>query len=336
MTVRARPCSPPAAAGARSTPLPLVAFRLLLYGGLLAAAVWGSPLLRVAAICAIPLALLVDWEGGVRHVLRWGGVALAMWLAPHYGSRLGDVVSTHWGLSSTIGNLAGIAISATVIIALAAILARLASRHVRRGRFTGACDHMLGGILGSAEAGLAVVTVCWLLAAFSGPIATLRARTQQQQQLATSQPSQQRIINTLSNLGTAVRGDPTGQWLLQRNPLEKSAPVQTAGLMLELTADPGALLSAADQGRLDAIAALPEVRKYIEAIERDPQLREALQNQDIVAVLSHPLIKSMLADAELRRALLENLEQIREALGLENEALGLDNETLGSSVGMNQ
>jgi uncharacterized membrane protein required for colicin V production len=312
-----------------------VAFRLLLYGGLLAAAVWGSPLLRVAAICAIPLALLVDWEGGVRHVLRWGAVALAMWLAPQYGSRLGDVVSTHWGLSSTIGNLVGIAIIATVIIAMGAILARLASRHVRRGRFTGACDHMLGGILGSAEASVAVVTVCWLLAAFSGPIATLRARTQQQQ-LATSQPSQQRILNTLSNLAAAVRGDPTGQWLLQRNPLEKSAPVQTAGLMLELTADPGALLSAADQGRLDAIAALPEVRKYIEAIERDPQLREALQNQDIVAVLSHPLVKSMLADAELRRALLENLEQLRKALGLEHEALGLDDEALGSSVGIDQ
>lgn len=335
MTVRARPCSPPAAASARSAPGLLVTFRLLLYGGLLATAVWGSPLVRVAALCAFPLALFVDWEGGVRHLLRLGGIALAAWLAPQYGSRLGDLISTHWGLSSTVSNLAGIAIIAILIVAAGAILARFASRHVRRTRFTGACDHMLGGILGSAEASVAVVTVCWLLAAFSGPIATLRARTQQQQ-LATSQPSQQRILNTLSNLAAAVRGDPTGQWLLQRNPLEKSAPVQTAGLMLELTADPGALLSAADQGRLDAIAALPEVRKYIEAIERDPQLREALQNQDIVAVLSHPLVKSMLADAELRRALLENLEQLRKALGLEHEALGLDDEALGSSVGIDQ
>jgi len=335
MTVSARPCSPPAAASARSAPGLLVTFRLLLYGGLLATAVWGSPLVRVAALCAFPLALFVDWEGGVRHLLRLGGIALAAWLAPQYGSRLGDLISTHWGLSSTVSNLAGIAIIAILIVAAGAILARFASRHVRRTRFTGACDHMLGGILGSAEAGVAVVTVCWLLAAFSGPIATLRTRTQQQQ-LATSQPSQQRILNTLSNLAAAVRGDPTGQWLLQRNPLEKSAPVQTAGLMLELTADPGALLSAADQGRLDAIAALPEVRKYIEAIERDPQLREALQNQDIVAVLSHPLVKSMLADAELRRALLENLEQLRKALGLEHEALGLDDEALGSSVGIDQ
>jgi len=335
MTVSARPCSPPAAASARSAPGLLVTFRLLLYGGLLATAVWGSPLVRVAALCAFPLALFVDWEGGVRHLLRLGGIALAAWLAPQYGSRLGDLISTHWGLSSTVSNLAGIAIIAILIVAAGAILARFASRHVRRTRFTGACDHMLGGILGSAEASVAVVTVCWLLAAFSGPIATLRARTQQQQ-LATSQPSQQRILNTLSNLAAAVRGDPTGQWLLQRNPLEKSAPVQTAGLMLELTADPGALLSAADQGRLDAIAALPEVRKYIEAIERDPQLREALQNQDIVAVLSHPLVKSMLADAELRRALLENLEQLRKALGREHEALGLDDEALGSSVGIDQ
>jgi hypothetical protein len=44
----------------------------------------------------------------------------------------------------------------------------------------------------------------------------------------------------------------------------------------------------------------------------------------------------MLADAELRRALLENLEQLRKALGLEHEALGLDDEALGSSVGIDQ
>jgi uncharacterized membrane protein required for colicin V production len=370
--IPARPYSHPPATAPRTTPRLLVAFRFLLYGGLLLAAVCGGPVVRVGAICAIPLALLIDWEGGVRHILRMGGLALAIWLAPQYGGRLGDLVSVHWGVSPTVSNIVGIGLIAVLIIATGGILARLASRQIRRRRLSEAFDHMLGGLLGTAEAGLAVVCGCWMLASLAGPIASVQAhisqgadnavafapggvsragdgtlvptpptrvqpgsprtvvrkeqqsaatpqeQSAQQQTIANGQQIQQRILKTLSDLGAAVQDDQAGQWLLQNNPLENLTPVRTAGVLLEVAADPGVLLSAVDKGELDEIAALPAVRKYTDALQRDPALREALRRQDFAAVLSHPLIKSMLTDSELRRALLDNVDQLQHALAIDD------------------
>jgi hypothetical protein len=375
--IHARPCSRVPAAAAQRAPWFLAAFRLVLYAGLVLAALFGGPVVRVAAICAIPLALLIDWEGGARHILRMGGVALAIWLAPRFGGRLGDLVSIHWGVSRMVANIAAIALVGVLIIATGGILARLAARRIRRHRVSGALDHVLGGVIGTAEAGLAVACVCWILAALAGPLASLQAhiapapvgavtpvgvtraggntvtsmpptgvqpalpRTRavvrpqtaadsqrlahaqnpaagaQQQIVAGAQQIQQRILKSLAQVNAAVRDDPVGRWLLRRNPLEHLTPVRTAGLVLDVAADPGALLSALDDGKLDAIAALPEVRKYTEAIENDRELRDALERQDFAAVLSHPLIKAMLADSQLRRALLDNVDELRRALAID-------------------
>ena len=309
----------------RRTPRYVHAFRALLYFSLFMAVAWGGPVIRAAALCALPLALWSDREGGLRHLLRIGALTLAVWLAPSAAPALGDLISSLFNVPGTIAIVGGFALLALGVITLAGFVGRRIARRLRKHPHFKGADHILGGLVGSAEGVLVVVVGCWLLVTFEGPIESLHRRLP-----ADQGGTQSWVVDTLYEMHATVRNDDTGQWLTRTNPLEEIPVVQTAQMVAEFTTDPGQVLAAIDEGRLNAVAELPEVKRYVQAFEEDTALKQALQRGDVTAIINNPHVRSMLNDRDLHRALLAHRDEIRRAVGkpdykrLEREARRLD------------
>lgn len=284
-------------------------FRIVLHGCLVNAALWGGPVVRAAALCAIPLALLYDLGGGLRHLVHVAGLTLAVWLGANVGDALGAAVTSGLSVPPAVGYAAGLALPGVATLLLAGVAGRRLARTIRRRPHWRGVDHLLGAALGVAEGALLVVVLCWLLAAFRTPLENLRARLPQQ-----TGGLHNWLLDAFSDLDAVVQRDPAGRWLTRRNPLESLPAVQAGQVAMEIASAPEALLAALDAGRLDELAQLPEMRKYVQAVEDDQTLTDAIQRQDVAALLRHPTVKAMLKDRDLHRALLAHRDALRTAL----------------------
>jgi len=300
---RSRPTDYPLATGY------LAAFRILLYSSLALAAVFGGPVVRTVGICALPLALIGDLDGGVRHAFRLGGLTLAIWLAPRLGAPLGDLISGYAGVGTMVGNVAGMLVMGLAAVVVIGAVGAALSRRVKSRPHAKALNHMVGGLIGTAGGAAGVVVACWLLAALSGPIEALRQRIP-----AGASTPQAQLLGALATINTTIRSDPSGRWLVQNNPLEEAEAVQTMQLAVEIAAEPRRLLAAIDNGDLKEIAELPAVRKYVVAFENDPTMKEALRQADIGAILRSPHVQAMIADRALHDALRAHRDVLRRAL----------------------
>ncbi len=303
---RARPLI---SASAPRTPRYTHAFRLLLVFGLTMLVLWGTPVVRCAAGAALLLGALADWEGATRHLLRLSALLVAACCAPWCALAAHRLLPAVGGAPWLTALLAAV-LSAGAIILLGCWCGRRLARRLRRHAHLGAWDHMLGALIGTAAAGALVLCASWLLTSFEGPVRTLQARLPAQ----VDGPHRWALTH-LAELSAAVRRDPTADWFVQRNPLQRMPAVQAAEMAAELAADPQRFLAAIEGGELNALAELPEVARYLHSFEQDPELREALRRHDVAAVANHPLVRQMLRDRDLYRALLANRAQIRAALG---------------------
>jgi hypothetical protein len=183
------------------------------------------------------------------------------------------------------------------------LIARRVSFRLRKRRHPGACDHMLGGLLGAGEGVLLVAVVCWLLASFQAPIESIRAR------LTSDAPElNRRVVDGLAGINAAVKADPVGRWLNQANPLADLPVVQATELLVDFTTNPDLVLG---EEQLQRLAELPEVRRYLQAFESDPEIRGALERGDAAAFLSNPQVRAMFRDRELQRAVLAHRDALR-------------------------
>lgn len=300
---------PPAAKNPRQTSGFVVAAQIVLYGLLALAFGLGSPVIRVGAGCALLLALLGNWHGGVQHLLCSLGLLLAIWLAPCLGAPLGEATAAEGNLPPAVAQALAMLFVAITVAGVFSMLGRRLTRSLRRRPRLNAANRVSGALLGSAEGALVAVCGCWLLATFEAPLETLRLKL-----AAGPNPTHNWIARQLAGCQTALRNDPAGRWLAQHNPLAQVPAVQTAQLVADLVADPGRLLAAIEAGRLDRLAGLPEVRRHVEAFRSDPLMQEALRQGDLSAILTSPQLRAMAADRELHRTLLAQRDEIRRAL----------------------
>ena len=91
--------------------------------------------------------------------------------------------------------------------------------------------------------------------------------------------------------------------------------VQSAQVVAELAADPSGVMAAVEEGELDGLAELPEVKRYVEAFQDDPAMKEALRQGDVGAVMKSRHVRSMLTDRALHGALLAHRDELRRAVG---------------------
>ncbi len=328
--LRSSACAPGLATVAPppGTPRYVNVFRALLYWALVMAALWAGPVVTIAALAALVLALVADWDGGVRHSFRLGGLALAVWLAPTLGSGLGDLIARTVAVPPIIAAGAGPVVLALGIMALAGLLARRLTRRLKKWRHLCGLNHMFGATLGVSEGVLLVAAGCWLLVTIARPLEVLRTQFPPEDRSLSA-----RVIRALADAQAAVYADPAGNWIAERNPLTQLSTVQGLELAADLLVDPARLWAALEDGQLDEFLALPEVRPYVVALEGEPALRAAVEHNDARAVLNHPLGRKALNDRALQRVALEHRAEIRAAVGpvdynkAAKEARGLDSGT---------
>jgi uncharacterized membrane protein required for colicin V production len=299
-----QPAEPPRKVRA---PAYLHAFRAALYLGLVLLAALGGSIGRAVTLLGLPLAILGDWEGGTRHSLRAVALLLVIWLVSLFGSSGATLLSG----KLPVGLIVGIVVLCIASFIAVGFLSRRLARSIRRRPHLGAVDRMAGGLMGACEGGLIVALVCWTLGAFDPPMRALRQRLEAGE-LETPATT---LLDTFQGVTTAAQGDALGRWLLRHNPIGGLELVQTARLFTELSVDQDRVLRAVDDGRLDYLAELPEVRKYVDAVEGDPSLRAAIAQGDGRAVLNSPIFQEMLRDPALHRALLAHREDILRAIG---------------------
>ncbi|MFH1748497.1 MAG: hypothetical protein ABIG44_15795 [Planctomycetota bacterium] len=284
-------------------------FRVFLYSTLLLVAIFGGPIVRAAALCALPLALLTDWDGGLRHLVRVAGLTAMVCLAPGPGIAIGKTLGASFNIPGSLAPIVGVLLIILAIMLLGLLLkGRISVFLCRRPRMR-AADHAVGGLLGAAEGAAIVVVGCWMLAALDNPLQSLIAK-----QNAASTPVQKWILSTLSGARDAVKTDPAGQWLVQRNPIDKVPGIQTIQLAAEVAVEPQTLATAIHDGYLNNIAELPEVRRYVEAIQEDEALKDALRCGDLLAVTQSPHLQQMLTDDQLHAVLVAHRDEIHAAL----------------------
>lgn len=269
-------------------------FRVFLYAALGLAICFGGPITRAAAGFALFFGILADWDGAARHVFRLAGLALAVCLSPVLGIPLGNWLGPRLGTSPLVGQGIGIALAGVGIMFATGVLGRRAAAFVRRLKALRGPDHILGALLGTGEGVLVVAAACWLLTTFGEPLATLRERL-----TADGRPLQNRVLSGLEALQTTIQDDPTGRLLTRVNPLPEIPAIQTAQQAAELVTDEAVFTAVMQDPQVHAFSRLPVIRKHLEALQHDTELRAALNKQDLGAFMQCDVIGNMLNDQEL-------------------------------------
>jgi len=289
-------------------------FRVFLYAALGLAVCFGGPITRAAAGFALFFGILADWDGAARHVFRLAGLALAVCLSPVLGIPLGDWLGPKLGTSPLVGQGIGIALAGLGIMFATGVVGRRVAAFVRRLKPLRGADHILGALLGTGEGVLVVAAACWLLTTFGEPLTTLRERL-----TADGRPLQNRVLAQLEALQTVIHDDPTGRLLTRVNPLPEIPAIQTAQQVAELAADEAVFATVMQDPQVHAFSRLPVIRKHVKALQHDAELRAAIGEQDLGAVMQCDAVGNMLNDRELYEAVRTHWGELKGALARVNE-----------------
>jgi uncharacterized membrane protein required for colicin V production len=284
-------------------------FRVFLYAALGLAICFGGPITRAAAGFALFFGILADRDGAARHVFRLAGLALAVCFSPALGVPLGNWLGPRLGTPPLVGQGIGIALAGLGIMFAAGVLGRRVAAFVRRLKALRGPDHILGALLGSGEGVLVVAAACWLLTTFGEPLTTLRERL-----AADGRPLRSGTLAKLESLQTAVRNDPTGRLLTRVNPLPEIPAIQTAQQATELVADEAVFTAVMQDPQVHAFSQLPVIRKHLEALQHDKELRAAINKQDLVAIMQCEVVGNMLNDRELHEAVRTHWGDLKSAM----------------------
>jgi hypothetical protein len=291
-------------------------FRVCLYG-LLGIGFWvGGPVIQIGVVAAAVLVPFADRSGAVGWLFRLIGLAAGVLLAPVVSLPLGMRLATPLGVSMPLA--LGLAVVAVAVVCglVGGWIGRRLSRPAQHHRYLYVLNRAGGSVLGLGEAGLAAVVVCWLLSLFGPTIALYQTL------LVQKRPNVARLLADLDGLRRRLLEDATGRRLHNANPLSKVPAVSAVVVAADLWAEPWLFWRAAEDGRLEELLAIPAVRRHYEAVKADPEMRRAVKQRDLQAVLYSrhylaalddeefcremaarwPELRSRISDEELRRA----------------------------------
>lgn len=297
--------APDPLAGAANT---LWLYRVVLYLALGAAAYGGGPLVRVAALSAMLLSVLGDRTGMVRHIVQIIALPLTLAVAGICGIPLGHALATRGGLGPSVGTFLGVAIVVVIGLITCGIVGAGLTRALRRHRALYVLNRVSGSLFGVAEAVLLAALLSWMLTVFAP---ALRLHTQA---IAPAHPHLARLLADLEAVQQAFARDPAGAWLEPRNPLPRVPAVTTVAALAEAAADPGTFWQVADAGGFQVLLDDPAVRRHVDALRDDPQIRTALEQRDLRGLLTSAPFSAAIRDPELTRAITEHWPTIRDQL----------------------
>ena len=305
------PQSDPPEHSVQRTPGFVWVFRLVLFGSLTAAFMFGGPVARVAAVSAAIFAFFGDLDGGVRHTLRVVGLGVAIWLAPGLGGPIGGWLASQFAVPVLLARALGTLAAGIGVLIGIGLFGRFVRSFTQRRRRLNAFDRVLGGAVGAAEGALFIAVGCWALAIFEEPLRLMRY------QFARDHGSSSSIawmVQRLDDFNAVVRRDPTGRLVRSVNPLPDIPAVQAIQQVAEVVAEPETLSALMQSRELREISQLPVVKKHLDAIRNDQKLKRALENRDFATVLRSPQWSAMLNDRELFDTIMSRAADIRSAM----------------------
>jgi hypothetical protein len=282
--------------------------RLLVWGGLAVAVLAGGPLVSAMALSAFLAALVADYDGFGRHVVRIGSLPLAAWLTRFAEPQLLSALPPAFGNETAFGLTPAWCVSfALLVLGLNLLVTVWPRRRGPRG-WGYAVNHLAGIGLGVTWGAAGVVALFWGLSAFESP---LRLVDQALQKTPIQRLSP---IPHLTKLRVRLSEDPAAAWLEQRNVLNDVPEVATVRELADLAQDPIAMEALARSPELRQLGELPDAREVLARLERHPQVKRALARRDVEALLLSPAAADLLDDPELLKLAEGQLPAVRRAL----------------------
>lgn len=284
-------------------------YRIMLFLALGAAAAIGGPVVAPMAIAAAFFSIWADREGALRHGIRLGGFALAVAAAPLLGILVGNLLSTSFGAPKGLASAGSVLVIGIVILFVAGLLGRRWSKPLRAKRVAGAVDRVLGSAMGAAEGALLVAVFFWTVSAFSSPLHRLN-----EQAAAGPAYAPLKLISLLDTANDRLATDRAGQVIVRNNPLPKVGAIHAMQDIAEVASDRDAMGELMDKENFDALLAEPAIAPYIDRIQADPQLRQAVEDRDVAAIMQSQPVLDMLADRAVYDTLMRRIRELRRAV----------------------
>jgi hypothetical protein len=309
-------------------------WRLMLYGGLAAAAALGGPLLQLMAIVGGVIGLLMDWDGLFRHIFRWAALIGCVVATPVLAPMVATQLPANWSGPGAFSIPVEAWITFTGLFAVATILVGFVFRQVRKRPWLNMLNHVGGGTLGATEGALAVVTLYWGLSTFADTLHALESSWAGNQadptvEVSPLNPALDGVVNylpgelggrgpmgfaQLSRLHAYLASDPLAPQLDQHNVFEKIPAVKGISQLTALAADKDAVEAISKNPSLTRFAYREDVQSRLRALASDPKIRDALSARDFKAMLRSGALRQIVGDAELLRIAQEALPELKQAL----------------------
>lgn len=298
--ITVRPVDPLAGTAFYFWTLRLCAYGLLLIG------VWGgSPLLCIGALLAGVLLPFTDHAGGI-----WCGSAFAA-----IATTLAGTIALAFPLAMWASAALGWPLLPTALAAFGMVLVPCLyicgqvgvwlSRPLRRLRYGYVLNRTVGTGCGLAAGATVAATLGWVFAIFGPAIASYSLAA------PSSYPNITRMIRYVEGVRRWVVSDPSAGWLDRHNPMRNVELITLVANRAELSADNHRLWQTYYAGGFDELLEVPVIRKYFLAVKADKDMRAAIEEHDLVAILKSGHFTAALNDDELCEAVAQRWPEVR-------------------------
>ncbi len=281
-------------------------YRALLYGGLLLVGLAGSKVTTVLVIAVGLLTLWGDLDGAARHILRMLGFAAAVVFAPLLAAPLAGWLAPQTGLPLTFVQIGSAVVVGLLVILLAGAVAKRVARRIHRHPVGNAVDRGFGTLVGAGEGALVVALTCWTVGLFEPELDRIRSA-----RAASSMTPPAGPADLIVRSADALRNDPIGRALMDHNALANVPLLQQFQQAARLALDPAALDRAVRSGgSLEEFVRLPVVKRHLDGIYADPQMRDAIRRRDLFTIMQSRQFTAMLSDQELHKTVVANWDTL--------------------------
>ncbi len=279
--------------------------RLVTWAVLWVAIGFGGPLLQTAGAVGFGLALLVDLDGLLRHMVRPFAIAGAIMAGAAAGPSLAATIGGPAGAGLVIVFATSVVAYIVTMFGLSWIIAGLTGPPWIR-----ALNHAGGCVFGAAEGVGFVLLLFWLLTLFASPVRQLTERVEANQ---LDQPGFS-PLPMLLKVHDRWAKDPAASFVASHNPLERVPHVRLAADCADIASDRTALEAISKSAELRQLVRDPELQAIVQSHLDTEALRDAVRRGDIRTVLNSPEMGELTRDERLLNAVKQRLPELRRAL----------------------
>lgn len=122
------------------------------------------------------------------------------------------------------------------------------------------------------------------------------------------------LVDSVLAWHATLQADPTARWLEEHNVIEQLPQVAGVQRITTLLNDEAALTAISQSPELRRLVKLPEIQALARPLADDEQLRDAVERDDLAAVINHPEVRRLMDDPQAHALIEAYLPDLRQAL----------------------